>query len=147
MADSPNELAHGAYDHVLTTDLQRLIDAAQQQFTATLETLDAGDSHVVLARYLERVISNALQNVESKERLHCQVELCNQIIKQLLNRISDERLGSAEIVGSAQRLTAIFGAGAGQARPDTPLSADCLLTGTSLDPSLLSQLRKEIATA
>ena len=32
-------------------------------------------------------------------------------------------------------------------RPDTPLSRSALLTGTRLDPSLGSQLRKEIATA
>src|SRR5213076_2132399 len=32
-------------------------------------------------------------------------------------------------------------------RPDTPLARSALLTGTRLDPSLGSQLRKEIATA
>jgi hypothetical protein len=32
-------------------------------------------------------------------------------------------------------------------RPDTPLARSALLTGTRLDPSLDSQLRKEIATA
>src|SRR5205823_983769 len=32
-------------------------------------------------------------------------------------------------------------------RPDTPLAVGCLLTGTRLDPSLVSQLRKEIQSA
>src|SRR5207248_11332646 len=33
------------------------------------------------------------------------------------------------------------------ARPDSPLNAGTLLTGTRLDPSLVSQLRKELETA
>ena len=32
-------------------------------------------------------------------------------------------------------------------RPDTPLGLGCLLAGTRLDPSLVSQLRKELASA
>ena len=32
-------------------------------------------------------------------------------------------------------------------RPDTPLATSCLMTGTRQDPSLISQLRKEIAAA
>ena len=32
-------------------------------------------------------------------------------------------------------------------RPDTPLALGCLLAGTRLDPSLVSQLRKELASA
>ena len=36
---------------------------------------------------------------------------------------------------------------AGVERPDTPLALGCLLAGTRLDPSLVSQLRKELASA
>ncbi|HEX2999486.1 MAG TPA: hypothetical protein VHR86_04540, partial [Armatimonadota bacterium] len=32
-------------------------------------------------------------------------------------------------------------------RPETPLANSCLLTGTRQDPSLVSQLRKELRTA
>ena len=32
-------------------------------------------------------------------------------------------------------------------RPETPLSVSCLLTGTRIDPSLISQLRKEFLSA
>ena len=32
-------------------------------------------------------------------------------------------------------------------RPDTPLGTSCLITGTRQDPNLVSQLRKEFATA
>ena len=147
MPDNPEGLVRGSYDHVLTAAIQQLIEVADENTTAYLEPLDAADSHVFLARYLEKVISVVLETLPSKERLRDQVLLCNRIIEHLRDGTSDERIGAAKVVASAQRLTAILKAGLGHVRPDTPLSADCLLTGTSLDPSLLSQLRKEILTA
>ena len=147
MRDNPDGLVLGSYDHVLTAAIQQLIGVAGKDTTACLEPLDVGDSHVFLARYLEKVISIVLESVPSKERLQEQVRLANRIIDQLREGTSDERMEAAKVVASAQRLTAILKLGLGHIRPDTPLSADCLLTGTSLDPSLLSQLRKEILTA
>lgn len=147
MRDHLDGLVQGSYDHVLTGAIQQLIEIAGGDIVACFELLDAGDSHVFLARYLEKVISAVLEQVGPRERLRDQIILCNRIIEQLRVGTSDERMEAAKIVASAQRLTAIVKAGFSHIRPDTPLSADCLLTGTSLDPSLLSQLRKEILTA
>ncbi|HQR09372.1 MAG TPA: DEAD/DEAH box helicase family protein, partial [Gemmatales bacterium] len=147
MQEQPNVLEYGSYDHVLTDAIQQLIVAAGDDTTVQLTPLDDGDSHAFLSRYLEKIISIVLEEVTSHERLQEQIKLCNKIIDQLHDGTSDEQLKIARVVASAQRLTAVLKFGRSAVSPDTPFSADCLLTGTSLDPSLLSQLRKEILTA
>jgi HKD family nuclease len=65
-----------------------------------------------------------------------------------LAEVVGQELAGEAIAGRARRLLSIRPVMAPAAeRPDTPLGLGCLLTGTRLDPSLVSQLRKEIQTA
>jgi superfamily II DNA or RNA helicase len=75
--------------------------------------------------------------------------MCNQII-HLLEGIAAKEVVDKAVSDSGRRLLSLRQALPGPKeweRPDTPLSQGCLLTGTRLDPSLVSQLRKEIQTA
>ncbi|HOF41919.1 MAG TPA: hypothetical protein PLD73_17750 [Candidatus Hydrogenedentes bacterium] len=81
-----------------------------------------------------------------------QLKICNRII-ELLNEQTDGRLGENLILAEeSERLLAILdnplpAMQPHLERPDTPLAMGCLLTGTRLDPSLVSQLRKELLSA
>ncbi len=113
-----------------------------------VEPLDKGDSHAVLAEYLRHVIRGALDDLTGEDRLARQAELVDRILREL---------GAAEIgrnrsiTTPPRRLISVWPRelvpGKKPERPDTPLALGCLLAGTRVDPSLVSQLRKELASA
>jgi hypothetical protein len=78
-----------------------------------------------------------------------QIETCNHIIR-ILSAIAGEGVEQQSVSETGRRLLSLRTIEPGQKaweRPNTPLSLGCLLTGTRRDPSLASQLRKEIQTA
>jgi hypothetical protein len=82
------------------------------------------------------------------DRVGLQARLCDQLIRLLTaGQGPEEKL----LVHTARRLLAVWPGGPDgprrPERPDTPLALGCLLAGTRLDPSLVSQLRKELASA
>ncbi|HYV06367.1 MAG TPA: DUF3427 domain-containing protein [Blastocatellia bacterium] len=145
------KLAPGLYEHLIDTFLEEgLAEAARDNQKAQLRELDLGDSHTYLAQYLAAIIRKALGSISGVDGLSRQIELANKIILLL----AESAPASFDVVNAkllrAELLLAIFEPPFEQPsfeRPDTPLSSSCLMTGTRLDPSLVSQLRKEIASA
>jgi len=145
------KLAPGLYEHLIDTFLEEgLAEAARDDLKAQLRELDLGDSHTYLAQYLAAIIRKALGSISGVDGLNRQIELANRIIFLL----AESAPASFEVANAkllrAELLLAIFEPPFEEPpfeRPDTPLSSSCLMTGTRLDPSLVSQLRKEIASA
>jgi len=152
-AEITPQLPIGLYEQVLDDELARTLKSLERSggLQAVTAPLDPGDSHDVLARYLAGRIARALRAEAEKPggdeaaRMTRQVALCNRLLA-LSEPESEAALLPPE---PAARLMAIRHAGgdAAAARPTTPLSASCLLTGARRDPTLLSQLKAEIATA
>lgn len=140
----------GLYEQIVNKYLsQRLENVNANHKHLTL--LDDADSNNYLAQYLYRVLSQGLSELttekEGKSKIHKQIDVCNEIINTLNNRgIYTEGL---HISYPAKRLMAIMDETIDykKLRPDTPLSLGALLTGTRLDPSLVSQLKKEILSS
>ena len=129
--------------------LERRLAALQRSsIEVNDEKLDAGDSHTVLADHLRRVIREALGGVIGEDRLARQVELVNRILRELEAADSE---GDRWLSTPPRRLLSVWPpeplGGGKPERPDTPLALGSLLAGTRLDPSLVSQLRKELASA
>lgn len=145
------KLAPGLYEHLIDTFLDDgIAEAARNNLKAQLRELDLGDSHTYLAQYLAAIIRKALGSLSGVDGLNRQIELANKIILLL----AESAPASFEVARAkllrAELLLAIFEAPFEKPpfnRPDTPLSSSCLMTGTRLDPSLVSQLRKELASA
>ncbi|AQQ09251.1 putative HKD family nuclease [Sedimentisphaera cyanobacteriorum] len=122
--------------------------------------LDPADSHNFLAQYLYRVLAQGLAEVKPEKklskdaekrdsRLQKQIRICNEIINSL-ERNNIEGFDEAKISKEAKKLLSIMVSASDMRfaeRPDTPLSIGALLSGTNQDPTLISQLTKEIATA
>lgn len=107
-----------------------------------------GESHAVLAQYLERVTRSALASVDGPARLEQQVQVCNRVLQVLEEALPSLGSHDAALSGSARRLLSVCDTSQQPLnRPETPLSIGALLTGTRLDPSLISQLKKEIRAA
>lgn len=139
----------GLYEQLLTISLQQDLDRLADPRLYALASIDAEDSHTSIAQLLEHVLVNCLASFRGNEAADKQRRLVDRIVAALSAELGDEWTDQLSISTPLRRLLAIHTAppDAPPERPDTPLSRSALLTGTRLDPSLGSQLRKEIATA
>jgi hypothetical protein len=141
----------GLYDLVITRVLEaRLATLDGKDIDVGTEPLDPGDSNIPLADHLRKVVCRELAGLPLQDRVREQINLCNRLIAALHQLLGDELVGESVATG-ARRLVYLRRVAqtrhADSETPDTPLGQGCLLTGTRLDPSLVSQLRKEIGTA
>ena len=137
----------GLYEQILDDAAQVAIaNLDPEQFQVSRRPLDAGDSHSYLVQHLARQIGFVLRSLPVEGRLEAQVALSNKIIDLLEAGAPPASKGTrAGVTPQAELLLAIVRKES--ERPDTPLGTNCLITGTRQDPSLVSQLRKEFATA
>jgi HKD family nuclease len=142
-------LPPGLYEQVVDRLLERrLVALRRSSIEVSDEELDAGDSHAVLADYLRRVVRESLNGVVGGDRLARQVALVNRILRELEATDPD---GDRWLITPPRRLLGVWPleplGGGKPERPDTPLALGSLLAGTRVDPSLVSQLRKELGSA
>lgn len=146
------EPVDGIYEQVVNQLLDKRLDLLDPASTKVdLKELDPGDSHSTLSQYLYLVVRGALEKLEGSSRIEAQIDLCNRIVRLLYPESSAHAATDFTVSEKALQLLAVArGAGlttSTKDRPDTPLSLNCLLTGTRQDPSLVSQLKKEVLTA
>jgi superfamily II DNA or RNA helicase/HKD family nuclease len=139
MTDSPISLPPGLYELPVDARLDEVLSALSSHL-ADRKPLDPADSHAVLATYLEGRIAAALRGARSQEE---QVELANRILR-LLAQAGGE---GGPLVGTSLLREIRPHLAPPLPRPDTPLAQSWLLARTRLDPTLLSQLKKEIQSA
>jgi len=127
---------------------------------AETKVIDTADSHDYFAQYVFKVLAQGLSQVkpekgltkdkEKKEsKLSQQVVICNEIIEVLkTNKIDD--FEGFKVSEPARQLISLIENIPNKSpiqRPETPLALGSLLTGTRQDPSLISQVKKEIMSA
>lgn len=150
MVKSVNAMKSGLYEHIVNEFLSKdLFDIDDKH--KHLSRLNDADSNDYLAQYMYRVLSHVLSEIKGdkngKTKIDKQIEICNAIV-DVLNNYGIETQG-LDISESAEKLMAVFDENLSFdfSRPDTPLSLGTLLTGTRQDPSLVSQLKKEILSS
>lgn len=149
---SPTPLTHGLYEQLIDQFLDERLAATDSALDIHQEALDAGESHAVLAQHVARLLRDFLAEMHGPDRLARQIAVCNRVVA-LLSEQAHERLSlNHTLPDEARRLLAVWPrepvvTPRSPERPETPLSVSCLLTGTRIDPSLVSQLRKEFLSA
>jgi hypothetical protein len=137
----------GLYDHLLSAALEHQIQQLADSETAVVGEVDPDDAHTAIAQYLEHLLAASLSNVRGRESSERRRRLVGRILDALAEELGPEWSGRLNLADPLRRLLAIHAGPDGQERPDTPLARSALLTGTRIDPSLASQLSKEIAAA
>ena len=142
-------LKSGLYEQLLTLALQEDLDALADPRLYLLAPVDAEEAHAVIAQFLEHLLANGLATFRGSEGAERQRRLVARIIAVLTEELGQDWAQRLSLATPLHRLLAVHALPQDSARdrPDTWLSRSALLTGTPLDPSLGSQLRKEIATA
>lgn len=138
-------MKRGLYERIADEELEAALEALVGQYQA--QRLDEGDSHAVLAEHMAHLLTEVLRRQPSQKRLNHQVELCNRVIRMLGECDTAVEPGAQTLPSDVRRLLSVHGDAPAPPRPDTPLSATSLLTGTRTDPSLVSQLKRELASA
>lgn len=139
----------GLYEQLLTLALEGELNALGDQRLYALAPVDAEEAHAAVAQFLEHLLAKGLAAYRGQDAGDRQRRLVERLLETLADELGAEFSEHLSLASPLRRLLAVHAAttAAEPTRPDTPLARSALLTGTRLDPSLGSQLQKEIATA
>jgi superfamily II DNA or RNA helicase/HKD family nuclease len=144
-----DDLAIGLYDHLLTFAMDESLRAQVDPRLRSIADIDPENSHELLAQYLEHLVAAAFAQFRGSNALLHQRRLLERLVAVLAEEVGIDWADKHRLADPLRRLLAVYSEvpRAESERPDTPLARAALLTGTRLDPSLASQLRKEVVTA
>ncbi|MFD2043088.1 DUF3427 domain-containing protein [Ornithinibacillus salinisoli] len=152
----------GIYEEIITKQLKnKLYQLDKEKFEIGKEKLDVEEARKMLSAYISNITRKALQfvrdrkNSDDKESLLEQIEICNSIIANISNQLGVEELKQLSIDEEGEVLTSIHSSlnnirsvKKGKViRPVTSIAESSLFTGSSYEPDMLSELKKEILSA
>lgn len=153
-------MEQGIYEQLLNQGLENSIEELKQRHMAVdLEPLDEGEAHLLFARYVEEVVQKALTfireggTVKKDQKLIEQINLCNQLIGLIADMLPPEAFETLKISERSQVLLSIYStlnrvdperSKVIPVRPATSIARSSLFTGSTKEPELVSELRKEI---
>ncbi|PPA69438.1 DEAD/DEAH box helicase [Jeotgalibacillus proteolyticus] len=153
-------LKEGIYEEIITKKLQEELSGSDLNFDIGKSPLDVEEARKVLSSYISSVTRNALNHVRDEERndqqaLLKQIETCNEIITTLSKRLDRQEFEKLKIAEEGEILTHIYSKmnsirsiGSQEViRPVTPISESTLFTGSSYEPNMLGELKKEIVSS
>lgn len=152
----------GLYEQVINDYLESELSKLSKLWHTKRKKIDSSESAVILGQYMGRLLTQIMQYFDDHEKaLKDRVALCNAIIRYTIDYLEHSagdpfdpellsQLKGQLIHQDAEMLLAIIAsraAGKDLIRPDTPLSISSLFTGDKREPSMLTELKKEIATS
>lgn len=141
------ELPDGLYDQVLTEALWEAISKSTGENGRTLKAITADDAPERLAEALATQLTRILDDLsgDGPEKLHRQLELVNSILIDVRRRLGKSGDQFASIAAPLQLLHSLHRHSSPAVLPDTGLALPWLFTAGKGSPSLLSELRRELA--
>jgi superfamily II DNA or RNA helicase/HKD family nuclease len=147
----------GLYEQLIDELMRRELNALDPtQWSWDQEAIDAAESPTILSQYLERVIRRGLDACTGDQALQQRVAVCNDIVERLSARVPEAELDGSIIPPQVEILLALLDRSTSsdisidrlrELRPKTGLSQSALLTGSPREPSLASELKKEILSS
>lgn len=152
-------LKEGVYEQLIDEDLkQKLKQLNINTYLFEKEELDVEEAKTILSAYITSVVKKSLRFIrennkkDDKEALLSQIKACNELISSL-SRLAEERnIEGLKIAEEGEILTALYSKVNNirsivenkAVRPVTPLSQSSLFTGSTLEPNMMSEIKKEI---
>ena len=155
-------IADGIYEQILNRHFQREMDQLNRSdYDIELAKLNADDARKALTIYISSIIHRGLRYVredfhadEDDEALLAQIQLCNDIIHEIAVHANDAGFEDYQIMKKGELLTSLYQkintarsiAALRTVRPETSLVESTLFTGARQEPSMLSEIKKEIVS-
>lgn len=149
------KLPRGLYEQLITSEISSLLETLNSAGLGfQKEPLNSADSHELLARHVHDFLYRVLRSLPEKDRLTNQVDICNQLLKLLADRLKesadDGRLvedPASALLSVSEAVAALPGESLIPERPHIPLSASDLLVNARGEPSVGHALEREIPSA
>ncbi len=146
-------LKPGLYEQVISSKLRNALDTTADQLSQTTPIDDAEASRV-LAKYIHGIVQMGLDNMKDNgEDLASQVSLANKIIALIQQETAEDAFDGLAIDQRAEQLFALINKENSVyalderrtvVRPETSIAQSSLFTGAIHEPSMFSELKKEI---
>jgi superfamily II DNA or RNA helicase len=153
-------LKQGIYEQIITQKLHQELANIDLDTEIGRTPIDVEEARKMLSSYISSVTRNALKHVRDQEKndhdaLLKQIETCNEIIDTLSRNLDQQEFNSLKISEEAEVLTHIYSRVNSVrsiqqqevVRPVTPISESSLFTGSSYEPNMLGELKKEILSS
>ena len=159
-------LSSGIYEQIVNNKIhEELTKLDPLQFDVQLDSLDADDARRVLTIYISYVIQQGLHYIrdsfpstKDKESLIAQIKLCNDIVEEVALHTKEPDFEDNLILEKGDVLTSLYRklntargisnkAKYNVVRPETSIVENTLFTGSKNEPSMLSELKKEILSS
>ena len=159
-------LTPGIYEQIVNTRIHNeLAKLDPMQFDVQLESLEADDARRVLTIYISYVIQQGLHYIrdsypstKEREALLAQINLCNDIVEEIALHTKEPDFEDNIILEKGEVLTSLYHklnsvrgisgkANQKVVRPETSVIENTLFTGSKSEPSMLSELKREILTS
>lgn len=141
------EMPEGLYDLLLTETLWKTVSQTTNDNGRTLKPLTADDSAERLADAIAFQLSRILDDLggDGPEKLRRQLDVVNAILVDARQRLGKSGARIDGLASPIQVLQAIHPHALAPALPDTGLASPWLFTAGKGSPSLLTELRRELA--
>lgn len=156
-------LHDGIYEQIVISKIDTALSELDQNYYVILkESLKADDARKALSIYISSVIQQGLRYIREsfgsnldKEALIAQIRLCNDIVDEIAKHTRDNDFEDNKILENGEILTALYNKlnsarsvkNKKDVRPETSITENALFTGSPNEPSMLSELKKEIQTS
>jgi len=142
-------LFDGLYDKVLSDALWTTLSRTTRASDRTVDLLSADDASERLTDALARQLARILDDLggDGQEKIQRQLDLVNSILTDMRHRLGSVGNQIETIMAPPQLLHAIHQHSTSPARPDTGVAAPWLFTAGKGSPSLLTEIRRELAAS
>ncbi len=143
-------LEPGLYEQTISRELKGELESEKDELVSDLRKIDEAEAPKILAEYVAEVAEAALARISEsgKDSLENQIQLANKMIGALDS--------SGDLVGDSHQLLSLVPKTVHEIRgrserdilrPETPMAQSSLFTGARHEPSMGSELKKEIVSA
>jgi superfamily II DNA or RNA helicase len=150
MRSKDKEITTGLYEQLINSIIQiKLAQLDKNNYFIEKDKIDEAEGEVLLANYLTKIVEQVLSDQDSLED---QVNIVNQIMNLLGKYTQEIPIDNYKIPPEVELLLAVFQKNnpldkIQVNRPITPLSESSLFTGSKQEPTLLSEIKKEILSS
>ena len=149
-------MKNGIYEEIINNKILKELN--NEDLIIGKEKLDSEDAKTFLTQYIAEITKTALKYVrdeitEPQEYLLKQVELCNDIIELLKQKLNENEFEDLKITNSAEVLIYVYDRMNNSnfnnhvIRPETSISRTSLFTGAKKEPNLQEEIKREISSA
>ncbi|MCK4270650.1 MAG: DEAD/DEAH box helicase family protein, partial [Methanogenium sp.] len=148
-------LPNGIYEQVINEYLSNQLQSLDNSWKTEKNKIEIEDSKTILSNYLAHIIKKSLHHIKDKnKKVKSQIEVCNHIIEYLSEISEEDYINECCIGEEAEILLSLYDqmhypeiTAQSIVRPETSIAQSSLFTGSSIEPSMVSELKKEILTA